>query len=129
MKALERNKQKIYYANYTGETDIYDEDGLFTGEHKPGYTNPVSVNVNVSASKGQTEIDLFGTDLNYTNTVVTDKDLGIDEHSVLWVGKEAYQTVSTTSVVTPYNYIVVSVAKSLNSVVYAIRKVDVENPN
>lgn len=129
MKALERNKQKIYYANYTGETDIYDEDGLFTGEHKPGYTSPVSVKVNVSASKGQTEIDLFGTDLNYTNTVVTDKDLGIDEHSVLWVGKEAYQTVSTTSVVTPYNYIVVSVAKSLNSVVYAIRKVDVENPN
>ena len=129
MKALERNKQKIYYANYTGETDIYDEDGLFTGEHKPGYTSPVSAKVNVSASKGQTEIDLFGTDLNYTNTVVTDKDLGIDEHSVLWVGKEAYQTVSTMSVVTPYNYIVVSVAKSLNSVVYAIRKVDVENPN
>lgn len=129
MKSLERNKQKIYYANYTGRSEITDENGLYTGETTPSYTSPVAVNVNVSASRGQAEIDLFGTDLNYTNTIVTDKDLGIDEHSILWVGKEAYQTVSTTSVVTPYNYIVASVAKSLNSVVYAIRKVDVENPS
>lgn len=129
MKALERNKQTIYYANYTGRTDIIDEDGLYTGETEPTYTSPVAVNVNVSASRGQAEIDLFGTDLNYTNTIVTDKDLGIDENSILWVGKEAYQTTSTTSVITPYNYIVASVAKSLNSVVYAIRKVDVENPS
>lgn len=121
MKALERNKQNIYYANYTGKTKVYDEDGLYTGESEVTYTEPVGVKVNVSASRGQAEIDLFGTDLNYTNTIATDKDLGIDEHSILWVGKEAYQG----SVITPHNYTVVSVAKSLNSIVYAIRKVDV----
>lgn len=126
MKALERNKQKIYYANYTGRSEVTDENGLYTGETKPSYTSPVAVDVNVSASRGQAEIDLFGTDLNYTKTIVTDKDFGIDENSILWVGKEAYQTTSTTSVITPYNYIVASVAKSLNSVVYAIREVDVE---
>jgi hypothetical protein len=49
--------------------------------------------------------------------------LGIDEHSILWIGKEPY----ANSVITAHNYIVVSVAKSFNSVVYAIRKVDVEN--
>lgn len=121
MKALERNKQKIYYANYTGKTKVYDSNGLYTGENEVAYTEPVEAKVNISASRGQAEIDLFGTDLNYTNTIATDKDLGIDEHSILWVGKEAYQG----SVITPHNYIVVSVAKSLNSIVYAIRKVDV----
>ena len=126
MRALERNKQKIYYANYTGRSEVTDENGLITGETSISYTNPVGVNVNVSASRGEAYIDLFGTDLNYTKTIVSDTDLGIDENSVLWVGKEAYQTTSTTSVITPYNYIVASIAKSLNSVVYAIREVDVE---
>lgn len=123
MKALERNKQKIYYANFNGKTKVLDENGLFTGEYEVTYTEPVGIKVNVSASRGEAYLDLFGTDLNYTNTIVTDKDLGIDENSILWVGKEAYQG----SVITPHNYIVVSIAKSLNSVVYAIRKVDVEN--
>lgn len=121
MKALERNKQTIYFANFTGKSAITDTNGLYTGEYELTYSNPVKKEVNVSASRGQAEIDLFGTDLNYTNTIATDTDLGIDEHSILWVGKEAYQG----SVITPHNYIVASIAKSLNSFVYAIRKVDV----
>ena len=121
MKALERNKQTIYFANYTGRSEVTDSNGLYTGEYELTYTDPIKAKVNVSASRGEASIDLFGTDLNYTNTIVTDKDLGIDEHSIIWVGKEAYQG----SVITPHNYIVASVAKSLNSFVYAIRKVDV----
>ena len=123
MRALERNKQKIYYANYTGRSDITDENGLFTGETELAFTTPTEAHVNVSASRGEAYIDMFGTDLNYSNTIVTDKDLGIDENSILWVGKEAYQG----STVTPHNYVVVSVAKSFNSVVYAVRKVDVND--
>ena len=124
MKALERNKQTIYYANYTGRSVITDADGLYTGQTRPSYTNPTEAKVNLSASRGEASIDLFGTDVNYTNTIVSDKDLGLDENSILWVNKSP-TTSSTSSVITPYNYIVVSVAKSLNSVVYAIRKVDV----
>lgn len=122
MKALERNKQTIYYANYTGKTDVYEE-GLFTGEHTPTYTTPAEAKVNVSASRGEAYIDLFGTDINYTNTIVSDKDLGINENSILWIGVSP--STSTSSAITPHNYTVVSVAKSFNSVVYAIRKVDV----
>ena len=62
MKALERNKQKIYYANYLGKTPITDEDGLLTGESELTYTDPVSVKVNVSAARGEAYIDMFGTD-------------------------------------------------------------------
>lgn len=123
MRALERNKQKIYFANYLGKTDTYDEDGLLTGEPTVSYTEPTSAKVNVSASRGEAYLDLFGTDLNYTNTIVSDKDLGIDENSILWVGKEPYINNELSS----HNYTVVSIAKSFNSVVYAIRKVDVEN--
>lgn len=121
MKSLERNKQKIYIANYTGRSVITDSDGLYTGEYELTYTTPTEVYVNVSSAKGEATLDLFGTDLNYSKTIVSDKDLGIDENSVAWVEKEAYQG----SAITPYNYLVVSKAKSLNSVVYAIRKVDV----
>ena len=123
MRALERNKQPIYFANYTGRSVITDEDGLETGEYELTYTTPTGANVNVSASRGEANLDLFGTDLNYSNTIVSDKDLGIDENSILWIGKDAYQG----SAVTPHNYIVVSVAKSFNSVVYAVRKVDVKD--
>ena len=125
MRTLERNKQKIYFANYIGKSTMTDENGLLTGETVASYTVPTEAKVNVSAARGDVNIDLFGTDLNYTKTIATDKDLGIDENSILWVDKNAYQG----SVVTSHNYIVASIAKSLNSVVYAIRKVDVENPN
>lgn len=121
MRALERNKQKIYVANYTGTTVIVDSNGLETGEYEISYTTPAEKHVNVSASKGEASVELFGTDLNYSSVIVTDKDLGVDENSVLWIGKEAV----VGSVITPYNYIVVSVSKSFNSFVYAIRKVDV----
>lgn len=124
MRALERNQQTIYYSNYQSTSDVYDENNLFTGEKRIVYTTPTEAKVNVSASRGQAEIDLFGTDINYTNTMVSDKDLGIDENSILWLG---VVPVWSSTVSTPHNYTVVSVAKSLNSVVYAIRKVDVED--
>ena len=116
MRALNRNKQKIYFANYQSKTAILDDDGNATGEYANVYSTPTMAMVNVSASRGSTNVEFFGTDINYTNTIVSDKDLGIDENSILWVGIESTE---------PHNYIVVSVAKSFNSVMYAIRKVDV----
>ena len=121
MKALERNKQKIYIENYAGRSTVTDSNGLYTGETEIVYSTPTPVRVNVSASRGEASLELFGADLNYTNTIVSDRDLGIDENSIIWVGKDAFNG----SVITPHNYIVASVAKSLNSFVYAIRKVDV----
>lgn len=121
MRALRRNKQKIYYSLLSTNAEIVDDNGLNTGEYENTYTTPASVNVNVSASKGSSYEQLFGTDLNYTKQIVSDKDLGFDENTILWVNKEAV----VSSAITPHNYNVVAVAKSLNSVVYAIRGVDV----
>lgn len=121
MRALERNKQKIYYSLLSSNAEIVDENGLPTGEYGNTYTTPQSVKVNVSANKGVSYEQLFGTDLDYTKQIVSDKDLGFDENTILWVDKEAV----VSSAITPHNFNVVAVAKSLNYVVYAIRGVDV----
>ena len=118
MRTLFRNKQKIYYANYVSSSCITDENGFYTGEKEVIYTTPAEADVNVSASRGEASVELFGTDLNYTNTIITEKDFGWDENTILWVGL-------TSSM--PHNYKVVSVAKSINCNAYAIRKVDVSD--
>ena len=114
MKALSRNKQKIYYALYLGETEI-QEDGYYTGERQVSYSDPVEMKANVSPARGEADVQIFGVTENYTKTIVT-TDMGcpIDTMSRLWIG------VEPTS---PYNFVVVRVAKSLNSIAYAIREV------
>ena len=120
MRTLDRNKQTISYATFKDSTNIVDGNGLFTGEHTNGYNTIQTAKVNVSAARGEASTELFGNDLNYQRTIVAEKDLGMDENSVVWIN---------CSTSTPANYKVVSVAKSLNSVVYAIREVDNENPD
>lgn len=120
MRTLDRNKQLIYYANLIGEADVIDEYGQFTGETTTEYSEPMPLRVNVSPARGEASIELFGTDLNYSKTIVTDKDYGINENSIMWVDKPTTE---------PHNYIVVSVAKSINSISYAIREVNVNEDN
>ena len=121
MRVQEKNKQPIYYALYNGITELTDSNGLKTGEYEPSYSAPTPIKVNVSANKGEAKDEMFGAGLNYSNKIVSDIDLGWDEHTVLWINKEA----GSGSAITPYNYVVVAVAKSINSVTYAIKGVDV----
>ena len=123
MRVQEKNKQPIYYALYQGLTEITDSDGLSTGEFENSYTAPTEIKVNVSANKGEAKDEMFGTDLNYSKKIVSATDLGWDENTILWIDKSA----GSGSVITPHNFVVVAVAKSINSVTYAIKGVDVSN--
>lgn len=125
MRVQEKNKQPIYYALYQGLTEIIDSDGLSTGEYENSYTTPVQIKLNVSANKGEAKDEMFGTDLNYSKKIVSAVDLGWDENTILWIGK----TAGSGSTITPHNFVVVAVAKSINSVTYAIKGVDVSNGN
>lgn len=117
MRTLLRNKTKLSYALYESETPIYDSDGMETGETTSGFQEPVEIWASVSANKGEASIEPFGTDLDYTKTVITDDiNCPIAETSRLWIG------IPTTE---PYNYSVVRVAKSLNHITYAVKEVDV----
>ncbi len=119
MKCLDRNKQQIYYALFQGTTQVVDEYGNVSGENSVSYSAPQMVMMNVSASKGDSSLDMFGISLNYSKTLITcDMNLPISEDSILWIG-------ITPDNNTPHNFVVSAIARSLNSVTYAVREVDV----
>lgn len=115
MQALGINTQQIWYATQTGYTDILVA-GYKTGEKEKTYTSAVSMWANVSPQRGNADFEPFGVALDYDRTIVTaDMDCPIDEHTVLWIGTSASSG--------PHNYIVRKVARSLNSITYAIKEV------
>lgn len=125
MRSLTRNKQTIYYALYTGDTENTDAT-LYTGEVVANFATPVAIRASVSAARGTSDIDLFGVNTSYNKTIIVDDlDCPIDEHSRLWVGREP---TASNGVSVPHNYEVVMVAKSLNHITYAVQQVDFALP-
>ena len=110
MRTLARNQKLISYRLYTGKTEAM-VDGLYTSEKVPTYADPVQIYAMVTAARGTTDLDMFGINVPYTNTVlVNGTDCPIDEHSLLEIDGDPY--------------IVLLVAKSLNHITYAVRKVN-----
>ena len=125
MRCMTRNKSTFYYASYTGETDVLDDYGNYTGECDLTYGNPVRVSGNVSAAQGGIQSREFGVSENYDKVIVLDdRDAPIDEHSILWVDTLPHLN-DDGSTDTPHDYIVRKVARSLNGVSIAIGKVNV----
>lgn len=121
MRTLEINKQPMWYALYTGKTEEVDEYGNYTGVFKLNYSDPVYYPVNMSQSRGTSDVEQFGISADYDRTfVTTDMDCPIKEDSIIWFGADPETE--------PYNYVVYQIANSLNSITYAIRGVDVSEP-
>ena len=133
MRCLDRNKRSFYYALFIEKRPIMDEYGNETSENEIVYGKPVSCKGNISAARGETATRQFGEDEGYDRVIVLDKpDTPIDEYAVLWVDstpslteKGELATDENGEVVTPWDYIVKKVARSLNSVSIAISKVNV----
>ena len=140
MKCLNRNLKKFYYKLYEGKERIYDTDGNETGEYRVVYSAPVMAEANISSAKGSAIAEDFGVSLNYDRVLITnDINCPIDEHSILFIDESIEDVLMDDNgqpiltddnepiVVTEneYNYIVKKVAKSLNTIAYAIAKVDV----
>jgi len=118
VKCLKRNKRPFWYALYGVETESQDADGNYTGETEIGYSAPVKVKANISPATGQSNLEMFGNLTDYDRVIVTDDvNIPIDENSVLWIDADPQNGV--------HNYTVRRVARSLNSVAIAVRKVDV----
>ena len=125
MRCMTRNKTPFYYALYTGQTEILDENENATGQYSVTYDNPVKMLGNVSAAQGEMQSRQFGDSESYDKVIVLDAiDTPIDEYSVLWVDTLPH-TNADGSTETPYDYVVKKVARSLNSVSLAISKVSV----
>lgn len=123
MRALERNKQVFWYANPTGTQTLIDDYGNECGTAVV-YSEPVSFKANISAARGTAELDEFGINENYTKTIVTDDlTLPVEKSSVLWIDREPNESGTVS-----HNFVVVAVAKSLNSLTIAVKEVNVSAP-
>lgn len=137
MRNLLKNQQKLWYSTYADQITIYerDENGdiiydEIDGEELPriiaekaGYNNPVSFYANISAAKGSSDEEVFGVALDYTKTIATtDMTLPITETSLIWFETEPIFNDDGTIDEGSADYAVVAVARSLNNVVYAIKK-------
>ncbi len=133
MRCMNRNKVKFYYALYESREPIMNQYGKPSGQHKVIYGNPIEEYANISAAKGETQTRQFGENESYDKVIVM--DLGtpsIDEYSILWVDTEPQLNEDGSlavndkgEVITPHDYVVKKVAKSLNNVSIAISKVTV----
>ena len=125
MKTLVRNKSPFYYALYQGKTAIIDEYGNKTGEYEVTHSSPIRFQANISAAKGETQTQQFGDKEDYDKVIVMDNTAPLmDEYSVLWIDRLP-EIDSEGKTVTPYDYVVRKIAKSLNSVSVAVSKVNV----
>jgi hypothetical protein len=119
MRSLERNKQDIYYAEYTGQTAVLDANGLDTGSKISTYGSPVLLKINVSPAKGEKSTRQFGDLVKYDKVLCTTDKLPINEQTIFWI--------DDTDTSHPHDYEFSGIGKSLNSILYAVSKVKVSN--
>lgn len=124
MRALLYNKREFWYANISSTAQITDEYGNETGETRITYAAPVQCTANISAARGTADLDAFGINANYSKTIATDDlNIPIDKSTILWIGKTPDENGEAGAI--KHNYVVVAVAKSLNSVTIAVKEVNV----
>lgn len=126
MKTLLRNLRTFWYCLYDGKVELEDEDGNVTGDYAVQYQDPVALRGNISTARGTVQDEVFGQDISYDRVIILDDpNCPIDENTVLFVDKEP-EMVSDGTVSRPlFDYVVRRVARSLNSVAYAIERADV----
>ena len=123
MRCMERNKRCFYFALFDSKDPVKDEDGNFTGEYTINYKAPVHMKANISPVIGEAQADLFGSDVDYDRVIVVDEPCcPIDEYSVLCIEIPPDYDEEGNLI---YDYIVKKVARSINSVSYAVSKVKV----
>ena len=130
MISLNRNKQQIWYALYTGEQEEVDAYGQHTGRFAPTYSSPIGLGINVREARGESFLAPNGIETEYSRRLVTcDMDCPLEIDSILWIDTEPYvtETVDGKSVTRDisHNYVVSGVAKSINNITYYAKEVNV----
>lgn len=125
MRTMTRNRKVFYQASLTSVAMGKDSDGSYT-EEVYTYSNPVKCVGVITAANGEAVTQLFGANERYDKVITLNLGEVYPEiGSVLWVDTMPVIDEETGETSTPYDYIVVKVAESLNFVNVAIRKVNV----
>lgn len=137
MRGLKRNQKKLWYQLYQSNISVYETDlegniltdpitgePLLTGETKVGYADPVEFQANVSPARSEAENEPFGVNTDYDKVLCCcgRKKLPIDELSVLFVDAMP-EFDDSGNLLNKADYKIVKPAKSLNSALYAIKKI------
>lgn len=118
MRDLRRNTQRVYYKQYLGEKEIFDQYGNSTGSYLPLYGELMCADLVVSPNKGAAETEQFGSFLDYDRTITTaNTKVPIDENSVLWL-----DGADTSGA---WNYVVKKRAPWKNSIQFAVSQVTI----
>lgn len=133
MRTVNRNKVPFWYALYESKKPLYDEYGNETSEYETIYSNPMACEANISAARGETQTRQFGDDVAYDKVIVMGSDAPpINEYSLLWIDRvpelDAQGVLAkdeNDEIITPHDYIVRKVARSLSAVSYAVSQVTV----
>lgn len=122
MKLMKRNLAPAHYCLYLNRVPLKDDDGYETGEHVVGYGEPVKLMCSISPAKGYAQVNMFGNLESYDKVLITDDmTCPIDENTVLFIDKEPEFKNGQPI----FDYTVRRVAKSLNTISYAVSKVTV----
>ena len=133
MRTLNKNKQKMYYANQDREVPItetyYDDEGnayeLDTGETELVYGEPIEFYGNIAMSGGEAEAQEYGLSLSdYEAILVVSKNtLLIDETSRIWHTSEPTNDDKGYTDEYSADYRIVKISPSLNFDKYVLKKV------
>ena len=122
MKLMKRNLTPVYYCLYSERIPLTDDSGYETGEYKVGYGEVAQLMCSVSPATGYAQAEMFGNLESYDKVLITDDmTCPIDENTVLFIDKEPEFENGKPK----YDYTVHRVAKSLNTISYAVSKVKV----
>lgn len=115
MRLLKRNCTTAEWIPYDSVGDDLDEFGRHTGEPKPTYGSPVTLErVNISTPSGRVNQTFYGQDVRYTHTMLLERTVnGMTEHDRIRWKDELYE--------------IMAVRPSLNVTAVAMRKLTVNH--
>lgn len=129
MRGLKRNKKTLFYQLYSEHIPVYETDldgniiydpvtgePLLTGDYMVGYAEPVQFRANVSPARSEAQTEPFGVNTDYDKVICScDLKIPIDELSQVFVDRKPEDGKGA-------DYRVVKVARSINSVLFAIKQ-------
>lgn len=122
MKILKRNKTPFWYQLYDRTKAVEDEDGNEVGSAVV-YKDAVEMKGNISSATGSAQVEQFGNFAGYDKVIVVDDmSCPIEETTVLFIDKKPEYDAEGNPL---FDYVVKRVAKSLNVIAYAVKRVDV----
>jgi hypothetical protein len=129
MRLLDRNKQTVYWRNFTGKSVITTQDEygntLETGEWEKTYGEVKSTRLYVKSAIGMNSAEPYGDFTSKQRTIYAlPQDTDINEYSILWVGINP-QVDENGEPTVPHNFTVDGVSHGLNHIRIAIRQVEV----